>query len=279
MASSAANVGHRTPFGADLLCESCGYALEGTPKAAACPECGRPVAESLPDRREGTPWQQKPGIRAWAETAWGTLRHPARTYRGARVDPEMHWRDVALLWDNIALASFLGLIALFVPFSGVRIESVWLFGAAVVLTPVLMLPLLMLTELEQIGIRYFGRRRGWRIDRTVSAVVCAHASIGWTLAMVLGAVGFHLGWPAYHWLRGLVLKSWSGGASPMGPRSVTLMAVVEWIPAALPVLGFGAGLLVFETLVWIGMRQCRFANRPTTCARSPTPAQDAHNAA
>ncbi|MEZ6318065.1 MAG: hypothetical protein R3B49_04810 [Phycisphaerales bacterium] len=46
-----------------VLCERCGYVVEGLDPAGACPECGKPIAESLPERRVGTPWQR-------ARSAW-----------------------------------------------------------------------------------------------------------------------------------------------------------------------------------------------------------------
>lgn len=49
----------------DLLCENCGYVLSGLDRDGACPECGRPIAQSLPSARTlvfggdtGTTWGQ-----------------------------------------------------------------------------------------------------------------------------------------------------------------------------------------------------------------------------
>ena len=51
-----------------LLCERCGYSLEGLPHTHTCPECGVPIRESLPAQRTGSPWQRSPGVRSWLAT-------------------------------------------------------------------------------------------------------------------------------------------------------------------------------------------------------------------
>lgn len=237
----------------ELLCEGCGYVLEGSRSVPACPECGLAVADSMPERRKGTPWQQRPSVGNWLCTSWMTLRHPARTFRAARIDPALRWRDEGLLWDNLAAASVLGLLVLMLGFAGDVFSALGGVATAVVFSPIVVLPLAMLTELERIGIRFFGRRRGWRIDRAASLVVCAHASIGWVIATVLASVGFLVSWP----LHDLVRRQYTPGAA-----NAYSLDVYRAIPVVMPLLGFFVGLLVFETLVWIGVRACKFANRP-----------------
>jgi len=38
-----------------VLCEACGYAVTGLTAAGNCPECGCPIADSLPANRRPTP--------------------------------------------------------------------------------------------------------------------------------------------------------------------------------------------------------------------------------
>src|SRR4051812_5178876 len=63
-----------------LLCESCGYGLEGLPVSGKCPECGKPIAESLPSNRTGTAWQRRPGLFSWALTCKRVLVGPEREF-------------------------------------------------------------------------------------------------------------------------------------------------------------------------------------------------------
>lgn len=115
--------------------------------------------------------------------------------------------------------------------------------------PAFTLLLRLLTMIEDRGIRFFGKQRGWRITREVSGAVCAHASIGWVIGgiLVFTALSLNFG------------QTWGSGAGLI--RRVTgLMYYVQWVPVA--ALGFFAGMLVFEILVYVGVRECRFANPP-----------------
>ncbi|MFI4896500.1 MAG: hypothetical protein ACIARR_01600 [Phycisphaerales bacterium JB059] len=145
-----------------LLCERCGYVIEGLDTGGACPECGKAIAESLPERRVGTAWQagRSPSslVRTWARS----VRQPRRTLDLIRIDGG----------DGRSLARWTALVAL----------PLW---------PVVML----LIWIEARGIQYFGARRGFRITPDLAWSVCGHGSVGWAIA----AVGFWLGASLIGW--------------------------------------------------------------------------------
>jgi hypothetical protein len=113
---------------------------------------------------------------------------------------------------------------------------------------------LVATAVECRGIRFFGARRRWRVDERVGWNICAHAAIGWTFAgfVAIGTVIF------VFMLRTIPdVRHASVGAD-------TLMAGL-WISWLI-------GMLIFEVLVYLGVRQCTYANMPREeSARSADP--------
>lgn len=107
---------------------------------------------------------------------------------------------------------------------------------------VLFVVLLTLTMIESEGLRLVGRRRGWRSDRRLMRTICYHASPAWVVA----AVGSAIGALANTWI------------------SVGDLPVPFWgnFPGeyVLPVAGFFPGLIWFELISYLGLRQCRYAN-------------------
>jgi hypothetical protein len=56
------------------ICESCGYIIAQIPRSTKCPECGRPVAESLPESRRPTAFASATSFRESLRSFWPTLR-------------------------------------------------------------------------------------------------------------------------------------------------------------------------------------------------------------
>jgi hypothetical protein len=76
------------PAETDVLCEGCGYTLNGLPETGNCPECGKEIDGSLGAGRGLTRWEIRPSRKAFAETTLAVLFAP-RDFYGAlatRVD-------------------------------------------------------------------------------------------------------------------------------------------------------------------------------------------------
>lgn len=228
-----------------LLCGRCGYTLDGVLGALTCPECGTPTVESLPSYRIGSPWQRRPSPASWVTTGGRLLFRWDRLFARVWIDgPGDRWlRRLNLSIGALLLGAAVLTPSLRTVFQGERARPGLLVGALFVVVPAAYVALLSLTLIEEAGLRLFGNRRGGRVTPGIAAAVCAHASYGWILAGLLSIAGA--------WLAPLVpvdrwLDRWLLG---LLPRHVMLGSI-----------GFFGGLLVFETLSFLGVRRCRFAN-------------------
>jgi hypothetical protein len=74
------------PSETDVLCESCGYILNGLPDSGNCPECGSPIAASLIDSPRCLPaWERgRTGLGGavdFLSTTLAVILRPTRFYR------------------------------------------------------------------------------------------------------------------------------------------------------------------------------------------------------
>lgn len=239
-----------------LLCEDCGYAINGIPADQVCPECGREIARSLPSHRTGSAWQVKPGLGAWFRTLRSLSTQPRQEF--SRIRPETSW---TLLVTNLALSATIFMPSVVIQQSLSRNQlpdhaeifasmfhglSFGLLVSAIYLG---------LTTIEVIGVRFWSRRLGRRLPVRVILGVCAHASFAWLAAAFLSGLGWAIA-PRAHLLL------------PNNPS--------QWfsLPVGLAILvGAGSliGMVLFETLVYLGVRRCRYINVPTETRSAESP--------
>lgn len=229
--------------------------MDGLDDDGACPECGKPIRESVPRRRVGTPWQQRWGFDDWVLTVWLVMRHPRGVWERVQVRSETWWRVRAfnLVSINCLVAAMVPGVLMLAPGVGGRDDGAAV--ALVLLGPILFFPILWgATWMEVRGIRFFGKQRGWRVDKDVAWAVCSHASCAWWVA----GVGVYVAMRLHTWLDPLIDKLLAtplGALLPVNP----LVPAVWWLGKA--AVGFVAGMLVFESIVYFGVRSMRFANR------------------
>ncbi|MCC6425315.1 MAG: hypothetical protein IT435_00710 [Phycisphaerales bacterium] len=263
---------------ANLLCESCGYPLGGLESpAGACPECGTPISSSLSSARPGSPWQRKRSLTNWWLTHWGTIRHPKIRFRQLAIEKRGIF---SLMLATLPLAGAL----LVAPWSGTLVGDparaaraqgplIQLLAYALVFpTQALLIAaiLLSLTAIECRGILFFAKRRGWRLTPIAAWQICAHASAGWVVGAVVPLMAMAILWAAPggrpSLLDRLLARGGGSGTATYSTGDAALAGIVGG--------SYVLGLLVFEILVYIGVRQCRFAN-PPAASPSHKPATDA----
>lgn len=212
----------------------------------------------------GSAWQRGPGVGAWVRTFAGTLVRPWRTVGQIRVEKRA---SKGLRRVNLLAASALvsvGPAACYAvqlgrgeaPYAMRQLTGIDLGPVAAMVAGVLGVAALwvgawallrLLTGIEARGIRLFGRVHRSRVTPAVALAVTAHASAGWVLGGLLVTVGCGLG---------LVLYEVAMERNVGAVRGVLLLS-----PILLPSAGGVVGLLVFETVTYLGVLRCRFANR------------------
>lgn len=233
-----------------LLCERCGYVVEGLDPAGNCPECGKPIAESLPEQRVGTAWQQAPSLRTYLLTALSTLLSPMRTLDAIRVNPEngrmlaaWHHRIATIIVGVVLLIAVAWVSSNTRPANGIDWKAVVLVelsAASIAICIAIRTGLPILTFVETRGLIFLSRRRGSRVTPAMARSITSHGGIGWVIAAFGGVVGLTVSFLAFSRHIDTVYATpslWAGIAFTL------------------------AGFLFFETFAWLGLRRCKFANR------------------
>lgn len=227
-----------------LLCERCGYVVEGLDVGGACPECGKAIVESLPERRVGSLWQIQPNEGTLLRTTWMTVFQPNRTLD--MLSPHAS-RDQLLKRIYIFGAAFpAGIIISFGLHGGIplRLSSIpFPAGFFIILTFLCVLicagGFSILTAVETHGLIFLSNRHGTRVSRSFASSITAHGCIGW------------------------VVSTWTTSIFLVGSSVVFGGIESDWVWILVLISGVCAasGFLFFETFAWLGLRRCKYANR------------------
>lgn len=233
----------------DLLCEHCGYTLNGLPHDGRCPECGEPVADSLGIGRTEPAWEQTQSRRfaAWVQTSIAIIFHPTHFYRTLTTRGELrpaarfanwHWMLSSILfgitayvhsgWDwrmsypNISL-----------------VMTRWTLAGLALIGTLFVLPwvTLLAAKLTNWEATYRGLRLPMRVVRRGMYYHAAHY-LPVALMALITVVGYR------------ALVDW-------GVLSVETLVKYIWVLAGEVIVG---AIYLFQTY-WIAMRNMMYANR------------------
>jgi hypothetical protein len=234
---------------ADILCESCGYTLNGLPEGGNCPECGTPVAESTTHSSRGLPewerqrrfWETSGRVIAQTSRFYRTLRTrvPAVSHRAAYAFALRHWLLAGFL---VALASGMHYTLTDLPAAGRAMDAqvmLMILWTAVV-TGLFVLTAMAVTHLATWLTAWEAGWRGYRLPReVVLRGLCYHAAhlLPVAIAALLTVVAYRL-----LWLTGLV----------------GIDSIVAYL-GALSVVTVGGAVYLFWTY-WLAMKNMLYAN-------------------
>lgn len=176
------------------------------------------------------------------------LRCPRESFGDIQIEP---FRSSGLTLLNAMLGAGAAALACFlvvVPRVGDKAGALAALAGGFVMGVVV---LNALTGIEARGIRFWSRRHGFRITPDHATAICGHASYGW----VVSGIGIALAIQVGHWDAAV---RFFGRVEVLG--SPRLGQVLTW-PVYLFIAAF-PGLLVFETLAYLGVRACKYANLP-----------------
>jgi hypothetical protein len=170
MSRTAADV----PADDAILCEGCGYQLDGLPLHSNCPECGKPIAESTgADGRRPPAWEASPGpavgrfvrstalviVRPSVFFRTSTARGPLEAPRQFAV---IHWALAAALFGAAGATHWWWFAHFIVPGEWSPVPAIWL-GLSVLTY----LSLWGLTRVAASLTTWEARYRGYRLPRNV----------------------------------------------------------------------------------------------------------------
>ncbi|HVT88130.1 MAG TPA: hypothetical protein VHD56_04700 [Tepidisphaeraceae bacterium] len=235
------------PEETDLLCEGCGYNLNNLPTTSNCPECGKPIEQSIGAHRHLSAFEVKPGIASFIHTTIELLFRPKRFFRtittrnasaSAKRFATIHSLIATLLFTFAALGHFLWVMDI----SGNRAnEASWSGPFA-------------LAALIVIGLSIFGLKR---LAAWLSAIEGRYWGMRLPFPVVMRGLLFHT---AHYLPVGLVAV-----AMVWGYRLLLMWRVLNHANDTIYLYSLCGAVIVsavylFNTY-WIAMRSMMYANR------------------
>ena len=203
-------------------------------RSAVCPECGLSVSASDPVHRVGLAWQRHVTVPNLLTAIRALIVEPKKTFRSLRLDGS-NWPDRVFLL--VMLAVVMVIWTLVWHFYG--FPDAWEWGLMATGA------VFLLTHIEVLGVAFFSWRRGWRVPWRLSERVACYAAIGWIPAVII-------------WSR-LAITLWASWDDPWWWPKVFGQPHPEGQQMVVMILA-AATMMMFETLVWLAVRQVRFGN-------------------
>jgi hypothetical protein len=253
-----ARVAPRVPELSDVLCERCGYVLNGLPTDGRCPECGKPIAESVGTDRLPTPWDvsANPGpnrTTGFIRTCLAVIRRPAHFYRtlatrgslsSARTFAHVNWWIAGGLFGVAGATHSMwywsSYSAMRPPPLSPAMIATWL-GFTVGLAILTYLALDGITRLASHLTTWEGTYRGYRLPYDV----------------VLRGLYYHS--PHYLPVAAMTAATVVGYQLLVAVHTAALASAVRYLIVLCVEVVVGA-IYLFQTY-WIGMRNMMYANR------------------
>ena len=108
-----ARVAPAVPEESALLCEKCGYIVNGIPMDSLCPECAEPISESLPQNRQVSLWEsaERPSFISFWQTTAQLIFTPGRFFRSLTPRGDMHKTAIFARWHLLFSCMLFGATA------------------------------------------------------------------------------------------------------------------------------------------------------------------------
>lgn len=246
-------------------CEHCGYSFFGLPGVGAggttggaaggkdaCPECGRPIADSLPSRRPGSAWQRRRNAASWLLTLLSVTLFPRHTFACIRF-PEPGAKRLLIFNAAFALVLFAAtvLLTLILGPGTIRLSSApntftLIFDTSLPRGTLLSIMAALMPLYVWIRNRLIPR--AWRDEMYSDVHWCVHAHASFSVVAL--AIAYLAAWTAFRCV---------APADLSGPATATMGGLVRFF-AALPTLVMYAGLVYLCILSWLAERANRFAS-------------------